>query len=140
MENIENLNLKKFSGFGAKISRKISITGSYSFGFPPAFYTDNGLADYSYAILFYDENAKVIGIHFIKEREEGAFKMIPHGKDDKTSASFVARSFFNTFKLPVDKIKGRYEPNVINQDSIGKIFLIQVKEAQSIEIKNETLS
>jgi len=132
-----NLNLTKFSGFGAKISRKISITKSYSFGLPPAFYKDNDLKDFFYATLYYDKDARVVGIHFLKSKEDGSFKVIRHGTENRESASFVARSFFKSYGLNVSKIRGRYVPKTINQEGIGKIFLIELKESDAVKIQEQ---
>jgi hypothetical protein len=135
--DIKELNLKKFEAFGAKISRKISITASSSFGFPPTFYKENNLDKYTHAVLFYDQNARVVGIHFTSDKPEGAFKLIIHGKDDKISASFVARSFFNTYGLIASGVKGRYEYSKIDQEGIGEIYLIELKEIEAVKIKKE---
>ena len=132
------LNLKKFSGFGAKISRKISITRSYSFGFPPTFYRENNLKIYTHAVVYYDVEKRVIGIQFLQGKEDGAFKLIKQGVGDKTHATFVARSFFNSYNLNVNEIKGRYKPKTIDQEGIGKIFLIDLKDKKENSIKLES--
>jgi len=128
------LNLKKFSNVGSKISRKISITGSYSFGIPPAFYEEHGIKDYSYAVVFYDEQNQVIGVQFTKEKEkDSSFKLIPYGSEVKMGASFVARSFFNTHDIDIAQIKGRYDPEEHTFPDIGKVFLIDLKERKKEE-------
>ena len=139
MENLE-LNLKKFVGFGTKVSRKVSITKAYSFGFPPALYKEYGLETFFFANIYFDDVRRVIGVKFLKEREEGAFKLIRYKFDDnKISASFVARSFFKTYKLNVDQLKGRYEPKVIESEDLGKIILLDLNEKE-IQVQNNAIN
>ncbi|MDD5749457.1 MAG: hypothetical protein PHO91_01560 [Patescibacteria group bacterium] len=123
----KSLNLQKFPGKGTKISRKISITKSNSFGIPPTFYKENDLDSYDYANLYYDPGNKIIGLEFSNNSEPGSFKLTRHGTGDKTSASFVARSFFKTYNIDSKKYYGRYSPDDIMQDG-NKIFLIEIKE------------
>jgi hypothetical protein len=41
--DLDKLRLEKFVGFGAKMSRKISVTKNYCFGLPPAVFAENNL-------------------------------------------------------------------------------------------------
>jgi hypothetical protein len=119
----ENLNLEKFSGYGSKISRKISITKSFSFGLPPAFFQENSLNGYTKVAIFYDKKERVIALHF--NNEEG-FKLSTYGEGTKQGASFLARSFFTTYDLKPADCKGRYTPEKIHKDGIGDLFVIKL--------------
>lgn len=134
MIDVASLNLQKFEGYGSKVSRKIGITKSHSFGIPPAFYSENEMDKYKYATLFYDPVKKVIGIQFTPEDKGGSFKLITHNIGDKKSASFVARSFFNHHNLDSKKIRGRYDPEKKEISGIGTTFLIQIDENPNKEI------
>src|SRR3989344_1744191 len=114
--DINSLNFEKFAGYGSKVSRKISITKSYSFGIPPAFYKENDLEQFSYVVVYYDKTAGVIALKFQKDDSEGGFKLVKYGNDGKRGGSFVARSFFNTYGLDPKKYKGRYEAKKDKKD------------------------
>lgn len=123
------LNIAPFNGYGAKISRKISITGSKSFGFPPAFYEDNDLKNQGAIELFFDEINNVIGIKFVGSYEKNKnFAIVKHNSGQKMSATVSARSFFNYYKINTDLVKGRYLPQVFEHPEHGKMFLIQLAE------------
>jgi len=122
--NYENLNLEKFSGYGSKVSRKISITKSFSFGIPPALFKENNIDGFEKVALFFDKKAGIIGLNF--NNNEG-FKLAKYGTGDKRAASFLARSFFTGYGLDPAKCKGRYVPDKINREGIGELFLINLE-------------
>jgi hypothetical protein len=126
--DINLLNFEKFSGYGSKVSRKISITRSYSFGIPPAFYKDNNLEQFSYVIVYYDKVARVIALKFQKDDTEGGFKLVKYGNDGKRGASFVARSFFNTYGIDPKQYKGHYDAKKETRNDIGEIYWIALPE------------
>lgn len=126
--DIQSLNLKKFEDVNSRISRKISLTKSYSFGIPPTFFAENGLSGATHAILFFDENQKVVGISFKKNgSDKEGFKLVVYGEGEKQGASFVARSFFNKYKIDPKKCWGKYEPEVLQLEEV-KLFIFQLKE------------
>lgn len=127
---IEDLQFEKFIGMGSKVSRKISITGSYSFGIPPAIFRENNLDQYSRVAVFYDKTANVIGFKFEKEDSADGFKLNKYGEGKKRGASFVARSFFNTYKLDPAKYKGRYEAHKDIKEGIGEIYWIELGQIE----------
>ena len=125
--DINSLNLQKFEGRGSKTSRWISVTKSNSFGFPPAFFKENRLDKFSKVNLYFDPNAKVVGIKFLKDGEEASFALNKYGKEKK-GASVVAKSFFSEYGIQAPRVNGRYEPTVTVRPDIGKVFLIQLED------------
>ena len=119
----ESIIFEKFSGYGSKISRKISITKSFSFGIPPDFYKENGLEQFNNVAIFYNKEEGVIGLHF--NNEEG-YKINKNGQGERKGASFVARSFFNAYGLDSTKYKGRYNVEKIQKDGIGDLYLVKI--------------
>ncbi len=126
----ENINFEKFSGYGSKISRKISITRSFSFGLPPAFYQENNLKDYTRVAMFYDKKEALIALHF--NNDEG-FRLSIYGEGSKQGASFLARSFFTMYDLEPAKCKGRYTPEKIYKEGIGDLFVIKLTAKNEAE-------
>lgn len=127
--NTNNLQLEEFNEYGARFSRKISITKAESFGFPSAFYKENNLSRFKAAKLYYDKGTKVIGIKFIESADDDAsFRIMTYGAGNKISAGFGARSFFNKYELDVEKIYGKYDYVSKQLDNIGELFLIQITE------------
>lgn len=133
--DITSLNLEKFSSYHSKVSRKISITKSYSFGIPPAFFKENDFDRYKYVILYYDKTANVIAFKFMQDESEGGFKIVKYGEGDRRGASFVARSFFNTYGLDPKVYKGHYEASKEKMEGIGDLYFIQLPAKQDISLK-----
>lgn len=119
----EDINFERFSGYGSKVSRKISITKSFTFGIPSVFYKENGLEGFNSVAMFYNKDNGAIGLHF--NNQEG-FKLSKYGEGDKRAASFPARSFFQTYGLDPATCKGRYTPEKIQKDGIGDIYVIKI--------------
>lgn len=138
--DIANLNLERFSGYGSKVSRRISITRSFGFGFPPAFCREHDLNRFAFAALFYDKSQRVIGIQFLAEGEkdpdQGAFRVVHYGVGDRTGASFTAKSFFNEVGLNVDESRGRYEGTPYPK--MPNTFLLDLSKPDTSEAEPET--
>lgn len=117
-------NFERFGGYGEKLSRKISITKSSSFGIPPQLYQEEEIEQFTHALLFYERSQHVIGIQFVIGGDNGGFKLIKYGHNDKKGATFVARSFFNAYHLDPQKIKGKYEAKKEDVSGIGLLFMI----------------
>lgn len=112
---------------------RVSVTKSYSFGFPTKFYRDNGIGEYKYLVLYYDEAEKAVGIHFSNnENEENKYSVI-HSKDGY-GGSAVVRSFFNTYNIDPKKYYGKYKWEKHQLEGVGELFVIGLKEK---EIRNE---
>lgn len=126
--NYNELNFEKFTGMGSKVSRKISITRSYSFGIPPAFFKENDIDNYNHVVIFYEKNAGVIGLNFNNAAE--GFKLVKYGTGDKRGASFVARSFFNAYGLDSSKCKGRYSVEKIDKEGVGHMYIIDINKKE----------
>jgi len=120
------LKLKKFEGRNARQENRITITKSNSFGFPQKFYKDNTINRFQYVVLYFDNENKVVGIHFINdEAEKNKFKII-HSKKGY-GASVVARSFFKAYNIDIKTCFGRYAWRKHNLEGAGEIFVFQLK-------------
>lgn len=127
--DIKNLKLEKFVGYGSKVSRKISLHKSESFGFPPAFFQENGVEDYQYINLYFDKDNKVIAMKMLKEKpQDGGYKIIKYGLGERRGASFNARSFFNNQGMVAADFSGKYDYQMENIDGIGDVYLIELKK------------
>lgn len=130
--DIKSLNLKKFEEYGSKISRRISLNKSYSFGLPPAFYQEQGIDNYTHAYLFFDDTQKVVGIQFVKigDGEKGV-KLVTYGGGKDKGATFIARAFFNKHNIDPKKYYGKYDFTKENVEGVGEVYLFQLKENKS---------
>ena len=109
---------------------RISITKSYSLGFPTKFYRDNSIRIYKYLVLYYDDVEKAIGIHFSNdETEENKYAVI-HSKNGY-GGSAVVRSFFNTYNIDPKKYHGKYKWEKQQLEGAGGLFIIDLKEKET---------
>ncbi len=119
---------KKFEGKNVRLENRITITKSNQIGFPTKFYQDNGIKDFKYVLLFWDEGNRAIGIHFSNnEKEENKFKIMHSTKG--YGGSVIARSFFRAYGIDPQKYRGRYEWEKYNIVGTGEVFVIKVEEA-----------
>lgn len=129
----KKFNFVQFEGVGSKLSSyTISISKNGAFGLNSGFYSAESIKVFSHAMIFYDKTKSVIGIAFTNvSSKKGSFK-ITHGKN---SAYIAARSFFASIiagdKDALTKYAGKYTPQIYNDDKIGKIFYIDLKEKET---------
>ncbi|PIQ93268.1 MAG: hypothetical protein COY75_03875 [Nitrospirae bacterium CG_4_10_14_0_8_um_filter_41_23] len=125
----------QFEGVGSKLSSyTISISRSGAFGINSGFYNAESIKNYSHVIVFYDKAKKVIGLVFTKTPSKKSSFKITHGKN---SAYIGARSFFASIiagdKDALTKYADKYTPQTYNDDKIGKMFYIDLKEKEENE-------
>jgi len=132
---VKNLQLKPFIDYRTRISRKISLNPSFSFGIPPTFFKENGLDEGFVAKLFYDELQRVIGIKFVRKSETSGpgFKINVYGEGDKKGATFLARSFFKKYNIDPDKYRGKYDPEKVDLPDVGEVFIFELKENDKLD-------
>ena len=120
-------NLKEFTGRNERLETRMTITKSYSIGFPTKFFKDNKINDFKYVVLFFDEAKKAIGINFTNDDvKKNKFAIIK--SKSGFGGSVVARSFFKSFNIEPTVYYGRYDWEKINQEGFGEIFVINLKE------------
>lgn len=123
----KKFNLQKFEKTNARLESRITITSSYSFGFPQKFYRDNNIDKYKYVVLFFDKKNKAVGLHFTNDEEE-ANKFTVIKNKSGYGGSIVARSFFKTYNLDPKEYKGRYEWTKQEVPGMGEVFVIELKK------------
>lgn len=124
--NHMNYNFIKFEDRHARFESRITITGSYSIGFPTKFYKDNNIENYKYVILFWDLENKAIGIHFSNDENEVGRIKIAKTKD--YGGTISVKSFFTKNGIDSKQSKGRYDWEKIQQPEAGEIFVIKIQK------------
>lgn len=120
-------NLKEFTGRNERLETRMTITQSYSIGFPTKFFKDNKINDFKYVVLFFDDVKKAIGINFTNDDvKKNKFTIIK--SKSGFGGSVVVRSFFKTFDIDPAIYHGRYDFEKVNQEGFGEIFVINLKE------------
>lgn len=125
----EQLNLKKFEKTRVRMVNKITITSSYSFGFPRKFFQDNNVQDYKYVVLYYDESNKILAFQFTNNEEESHKFTLIKSKQGY-GAGVVATSFFKTYNLEPKTYRGKYNWEKKDIEGIGEVYLIKLKERE----------
>lgn len=123
-------NFIKFEDKNARSEGRITITGSYSIGFPTKFYKDNNIENFNYVVLFWDAEQKALGIQFTNNQDEpGRFKIV---KTREYGAMASTKSFFTKNEIDPKTVKGRYDWEKVNHSDAGEIFVINLKERKSV--------
>lgn len=126
--NSNNYNFEEFTSFGSKFSSKISLGGTGGFGFSSGFYNRYGLKDSVALKIFYDKSKMVVGFKFLKSVEnDGSVKLKLRG----TSGYVAVRSFLGKYDIDPLKYAGRYDPQEIMDENLGKIYVIELKEKKN---------
>ena len=118
---------QKFEGRNVRLEDRMTVTKSYSMGFPTKFYKDKGIKDFKYVVLFWDANNRAIGLFFTNnESERNKFAVI-HSKAGY-GGSVIARSFFRSYGIDPKLYHGRYEWEKHSLEGVGELFVIKLKE------------
>jgi hypothetical protein len=117
-------NFVKFEDKNGRFESRITVTGSYSIGFPTKFYKDNNIEAYKYAILFWDKDNKAIGIQLSNDENEVGRIKIAKTKDYGGTVS--VRSFFMKNDINPKEYKGRYDWEKVQQQTIGEMYVIKL--------------
>lgn len=118
---------KKFTGRNAKFEERITITKSNTIGFPSKFYDNNGIKDFKFVVLYWDEGKRAIGIQFSNSEEEKDKFSILHSKQGY-GASVIARSFFRSNNIKPELYAGRYNWKKHDVAGVGELFVIDLAE------------
>lgn len=120
-------NFEKFKNKNVRLEERITITKSNSIGYPSKFYQDNNIKQYKYAVLYYDKEQKVIGIHFTNDEQEKNRFSILHSKKGY-GGSIIIRSFLKTYDIDPKAYHGRYNWKKYNSEATGELFVIDLKD------------
>ncbi len=126
--DISQFNLERFVDVGSRNSRQISVTRSYSFGFPPALFAEFKLDAFDYVEIFFDKRALAVAFHFLKEPSDASFKLIKYGSGIKRGGTFVAKSFFTGNAIDPEEVNGKYDVEKLNKPEVGDLMVIQLQK------------
>jgi hypothetical protein len=124
------MSFTKFTATNSKYETRLSISRSNSIGIPTQFYRDERVADYRFAVLYYDPEETRIAVRFTNdETEKGRFSIT---KSRDHGGTVVAASFFRGNKIDAKSVYGKYEPvkaggPEIGVDEPGTFYVISLK-------------
>jgi hypothetical protein len=123
---------KKFEQTNGRFETRLTITRSKHIGLPTQFYKDNSIADYKYAVLYYDKENSAVALRFTNdEAETGRFSIMRSGQG--YGGSVIATSFFKANKIDTSRYAGRYEwekkPLIeVGLPGEGNLFIVALKD------------
>lgn len=125
MENQNKYTFEEFQAVKGKFSPSISLTKSGGFGLSSGLYHRYNLDRYMGVKLYFDKGNKVVGLKFLEQEEPGMFSL-KHRKKDK-GGFFMAKSFLGAYAVDTEKYCRKYQPEIIEQEGIGRLFIIHLK-------------
>ncbi len=99
------------------------ITQSGTITFYTGFYNLEKLNVFQNILLMYDKEKEVIGIKFLKEKEEGAMRI----NHKEKNATVTAPNFFRYYGINLENCKGKYKPEKY-QDGV---YVVKLQEKLS---------
>jgi hypothetical protein len=125
--DLSRLNLERFVDVGTRNSRRISVTRSFSFGFPPAFFAEHGLDAFDYVEIYFDKQQLAVAFRFLKGPSDASFKFIKYAEGTKRGGTFVAKSFFTGNDIQPDEVNGKYD---VERTLVGgdEVYVIQLQK------------
>jgi len=121
-------NFVQFTSFGSKYTPIISLGETGGFGFSSGFYHRYNLKNNVALELYYDEDSMAVGFRFMDTATENSLKLRPRA----TGGYIGARSFLGKYGIDPKKYSGRYEPKEIQDEKLGRIFVIELKETGEV--------
>jgi len=119
-------NFETFTEAGGRFKPIISLGAKSGFGLSSGFTSayNSDVKEAKGVKLFYDKNENAIGFQFCKETVPDmiGFKLREKG------GYIAAQSFIGRFRIDQVKYAGRYEPERVEHDIIGVIFVINLKD------------
>jgi len=116
---------KKFTAVGGKFTINITLAKPGGFSLSSGFYNRYGISEYKAIFLYFDEKEQIIAIKFLKDVEDGSFKL-KHREDGKGGYA-SAISFIKSYNL--EKFLGtRISPEQYNDEFLGNIFILKIGE------------
>jgi len=119
-------NFEEFKESGGRFKQIISLGEKSGFGLSAGFTHANSkdLVGVTGVKMFYDQEKKAIAFKFVKTKEEG----VVSAKLRDKGGYIGAQSFIGKYKIDQKKYAGRYLPKEVMDDSLGKIYVIELKE------------
>tara|TARA_B100001996_G_C18519779_1_gene538807 strand:+ start:210 stop:659 length:450 start_codon:yes stop_codon:yes gene_type:complete len=131
MDENTSWDLVKFTKVGSRIGDPyVTVTNSKSISLSSGFLHNakEQMDGCNYVIIHYSKNKNAIVLDFTENKDEdGAIKITM--KDGKTSnCSISSTSFFNYFKIEVNKISGRHPAIIETIPGLGPKWVVYLKE------------
>jgi len=120
-------NFTRFEGSGPSKDNRISINKSSEITLPSTFCYENKIYSYMFAVLFWDNEKKAVGLHFTNKKDEkGIYKVKRSSKGG--GARISAKSFIAKNKIDLSVYSGRYLWKKIDEPTIGQLFVFELNK------------
>lgn len=132
-----NYNFIQHVATGKRFEDRITVTRNRALGLPTQFFIDNNIADYKYAVLFFDKETMSVGIMFTND-EDVPGKIAITRNNQGYGGHILATSFFKANRINTKKFSGRYDYEKkalrsVGLDKDGEMFIIQLKEKENAD-------
>jgi len=135
-----NYNFIKYNDFNSRsVDKTMSITRNNSLGISASLADADSLNKYTHAVLYFDPNAKSIGVKFTTNKAESAKFALTRAQVGK-GLSIIAHSFFKKNKIVADKYAGKkYLPKKLSLrsdlgiDESGFMYVVDLENEMSKE-------
>lgn len=125
---MSDYQFEEFTAKKGRFSASIGLAKSGGFFLSSGFSHRYKIDNYVGVKLFFDRTKMVVGVKLLDKVEDGAFKL--KTRPNEKGGFFSAKSFLEAYEIDPIKYHGRYTPKEIDDEKIGKIFIIDLNENQ----------
>jgi hypothetical protein len=128
--NGQGYSFEEFTAKKGRFTSTISLAKSGGFFLSAGFHHKHQIGNYVGVKIFFDKTKFSVGIKLLDKEEEGMFKL--KTRPDEKGGFFSAKSFLDAYGIDPQKYHGKYKPKEIEDEKIGKIFVIDLAERKVV--------
>jgi len=119
-----NFNFIEHKAVGGRFKPVISLGKKTGFGLSSGFTHKYNIADMVGVKMYFDREKNAVAFKFLKNKEDGMLSLKLRDK----GGYIGAKSFLGEFNIEQEKYAGRYIPQEVMDENIGKVFVIVLKD------------
>lgn len=123
---MSDFNFTEHKAVGGRFKPVISLGKKSGFGLSSGFTHKYDIKGVVGVKMYFDKEKNAVAFKFLKSKEDGMLSL--KLRDGNKGGYIGAKSFIGEFNIDQQKYAGRYTPQEILDDNVGKLFVIVLKD------------
>ncbi len=133
---MSDFNFIEHKAIGGRFKPIISLGKKSGFGLSSGFTHKHDISDTVGVKMYFDKERSAVAFKFLKSKEDGMLSLKLRDKGGYVGA----KSFLGEFNIDQEKYAGRYVPKEIMDESMGRIFVIFLKDSSIDQLDSNSKS